>query len=171
MEIKMYQGLLELNWNVLFSFITVLVLYLILRKFLFQKVRNFMQDREKGIADSLQHAEDVNREADEKLAVYNEKIDGIEKERREIILDGRRQAQVQADQIIADANREAQEEREKAKKEIAFQQKRSEEKFRDEMSDLVMLAAKKALGGTLDDDTQQAMIRRALEEAGEGDGE
>ena len=52
-----------------------------------------------------------------------------------------------------------------------FQQKRSEEKFRDEMSDLVMLAAKKALGGTLDDDTQQAMIRRALEEAGEGDGE
>ena len=35
MEVKLYQGLLEINWNLLFSAITVLVLYLILKHFFF----------------------------------------------------------------------------------------------------------------------------------------
>ena len=37
MEVKLYQGLLEINWNLLFSAITVLVLYLILKHFFFSE--------------------------------------------------------------------------------------------------------------------------------------
>ena len=45
MEVHLYQDLLTLNWNMLFSFITVGVLILILKKFFFEKVHNFMEER------------------------------------------------------------------------------------------------------------------------------
>ena len=53
MEVKLYQGLLEINWNLLFSAITVLVLYLILKHFFFEKVHNFMEARKAAVSFSF----------------------------------------------------------------------------------------------------------------------
>lgn len=60
MEVKLYQGLLEINWNLLFSAITVLVLYLILKHFFFEKVHNFMEARKAAVQASLDQAEAAN---------------------------------------------------------------------------------------------------------------
>ena len=39
---KVYQPLLYVDWNLLFSAVTVLVLFLILKHFFFEKVHDFM---------------------------------------------------------------------------------------------------------------------------------
>ena len=70
MEVKLYQGLLEINWNLLFSAITVLVLYLILKHFFFEKVHNFMEARKAAVQASLDQAEAANEEAQTLLADY-----------------------------------------------------------------------------------------------------
>ena len=40
---KMVQPLLSFNWNLVFTAVTVIVLYLILKHFFFEKVHQFMR--------------------------------------------------------------------------------------------------------------------------------
>ena len=56
MKVELYQGLLEINWNLLFSAITVLVLYLILKHFFFEKVHKFMVARQEAVQKELDDA-------------------------------------------------------------------------------------------------------------------
>ena len=77
MEVKLYQGLLEINWNLLFSAITVLVLYLILKHFFFEKVHNFMEARKAAVQASLDQAEAANEEAQTLLLTTNMTITDI----------------------------------------------------------------------------------------------
>ena len=38
-----HHGLIEINWSIIMIWITVIVLFLVLKKFFFEKVKNFME--------------------------------------------------------------------------------------------------------------------------------
>lgn len=79
MEVKLYQGLLEINWNLLFSAITVLVLYLILKHFFFEKVHKFMEARKAAVQDNLDRAKATEEEAQALLSEYQATLSNAEK--------------------------------------------------------------------------------------------
>ena len=54
MDINKHQDLLTINWNLIFSVITVLVLILILKHFFFEKVKKFMDERKAQVAEQRQ---------------------------------------------------------------------------------------------------------------------
>ena len=108
MEVKLYQGLLEINWNLLFSAITVLVLYLILKHFFFEKVHSFMEARKAAVQASLDQAEAANEEAQTLLADYRTTLANAETEKRAIIKTAKAEADQRADVIVGDAKQQAQ---------------------------------------------------------------
>ena len=61
---EMYQPLLTINWNLLFTAVTIIVLFIILKVFFFEKVHKFMMDRENEIRSSIENADNVNKLAD-----------------------------------------------------------------------------------------------------------
>ena len=70
-----FEKLIEFSsWDFIFSMITFLVLFLILKHFFFEKVHNFMESRRKEVEDALDNAAEASRLADEKLADYEKKI-------------------------------------------------------------------------------------------------
>ena len=81
MKVELYQGLLEINWNLLFSAITVLVLYLILKHFFFEKVHKFMVARQEAVQKELDDAKQTKDDADAMLANYKETLSGAEEEK------------------------------------------------------------------------------------------
>ena len=48
-----YTGLIEINWSIIMIWITVIVLFLVLKKFFFEKVKNFMETRSNSIQEPL----------------------------------------------------------------------------------------------------------------------
>lgn len=174
MEVKLYQGLLELNWNLLFSLITVLVLFLILSKFFFKKVRRFMENREKDVAKQFTDAEQKNKQADQLLKDYEEKMNGAEAERDEILKQGRSDAEKQAREIIDDANQKAAERLRRADEEIEHDREIAERSLKSQMTDLVKLATQKVLEESMDDSRQDEIINEAIQNTGgdhEGSGD
>lgn len=167
MEVHLYQDLLTVNWNLLFSLITVVVLVLILKKFLFEKVHNFMEERSQEVANTLQQAADTNTLADQKLADYEAKIAGAESEKREIIKNAVAEAKVQADEVVAQANIQAEQVKEKARKEIERDKKIAKKELQKEVGALAMLAAGKILEQELDASKQEAVVNKIIEEAEE----
>ena len=105
--------MLTLNLNLLYTVVNVLVLFLLLRKFLYKPVMNIIAQRQKQVDDALaatalNTAQDklrnVDAEAAARRTAYEEQA---EKEKQQLLAD----AQKQADAIVAEGKRNAEAER------------------------------------------------------------
>ena len=163
---NIYTELIEFNWTLLFIWLTVLVLYLIMKHFFFEKVHNFMENRTSQIKESFENAEQVNQLAAEKLLNYEEKIDQVQTEAREIIKDAKLRADAQAKAIVDDANQRAMEKMQQAEKEIENERLRAIGEMREQIAALAILAAQKVLEQKLEVSGQDELIDQIIQESG-----
>lgn len=162
---ELYQPLLAINWNLLFSAITVLVLFLVLKHFFFEKVHNFMVEREKSVSDALQNAEDVNKEAQRTLDSYHAKLESAEDEGNEIIKTAKEEAKLRADQIIEGAETKAEAIAEQSRKEIERDRIKARKEIKSEVNSLAVLAASQIIEKELNPEDQEEIVNKIIEEA------
>ena len=160
-----YTGLIEINWSIIMIWITVIVLFLVLKKFFFEKVKNFMETRSNSIQDAFDSAEAVNRRADEKMQNYTKRIANVEAEGREIIRDAKIKADAQAREIIEDANKQATEIMNKAEKNIEREKQKAMEEMRKEVAALAMLAAERIVEREIQNIGQDEIVDEVIDKA------
>ena len=160
-----YTGLREINWSIIMIWITVIVLFLVLKKFFFEKVKNFMETRSNSIQDAFDSAEAVNRRADEKMQNYTKRIANVEAEGREIIRDAKIKADAQAREIIEDANKQATEIMNKAEKNIEREKQKAMEEMRKEVAALAMLAAERIVEREIQNIGQDEIVDEVINKA------
>ena len=160
-----YTGLIEINWSIIMIWITVIVLFLVLKKFFFEKVKNFMETRSNSIQDAFDSAEAVNRRADEKMQNYTKRIANVEAEGREIIRDAKIKADAQAREIIEDANKQATEIMNKAEKNIEREKQKAMEEMRKEVAALAMLAAERIVEREIQKIGQDEIVDEVINKA------
>ena len=158
MDINKHQDLLTINWNLLFSIITVLVLILILKHFFFEKVKKFMDERKAQVAEQFQKADEAENQARKKLDKYNEILAGAEKEKRTIIAGAMENAKIQADSVLDEARKEAADIREKSRIQIEREKIAARKEIHNEASELAVQVAEKILENKLDADAQASVI-------------
>ena len=162
---EMYQGLIEFNWSSLMILCNVFILYIILKKFFWEKIKKFMDDRAAAVQDAIDAAEAVNKRADEKMANYSKRIANVEEEGREIIKASKQQADAQAQIIIEEARKQASDIIAKAEKTIEQEKAQAMEEMRKEIASIAMLAAEQIVGKEIDNVGQDAIIEQAIEDA------
>ena len=165
MEVKLYQGLLEINWNLLFSAITVLVLYLILKHFFFEKVHKFMDARKAAVQDNLDRAKATEEEAQALLSEYQATLSNAEEEKRAIIKEAKAEADRRADAIVGEAKIQAQRIVSEAHENMRAEEEKAVVQLKKEVSSLAVLAAERIMQRELDEKSQQALVDQVLEEA------
>lgn len=158
MDINKHQDLLTINWNLIFSIITVLVLILILKHFFFEKVKKFMDERKAKVEEQFQKAEEAENQAREKLDEYNEILAGAEKEKRVIIADAMENAKLQANSVLDEARKEVADIREKSRLQIEREKIAARKEIHNEVGDLAVQLAEKILESELDEDAQTSVI-------------
>ena len=158
MDINKHQDLLAINWNLIFSIITVLVLILILKRFFFEKVKKFMDERKANVEEQFQKAEEAENQAREKLDEYNEILAGAEKEKRVIIADAMENAKLQANSVLDEARKEVADIREKSRLQIEREKIAARKEIHNEVGDLAVQLAEKILESELDEDAQASVI-------------
>ena len=94
--------MLTLNLNLLYTVVNILVLFLLLRKFLYKPVMNIIAQRQKQVDDALNAAETSKQEA--RRTAYEQQA---EKDKQQLLAD----AQQQADAILAEGKAAAEAER------------------------------------------------------------
>ena len=162
---EMTQGLIEFNWSSLMILCNIFILYIILRKFFWEKIKKFMDDRAAAVQDAIDAAEAVNKRADEKMANYSKRIANVEEEGREIIKASKQQADAQAQIIIEEARQQASDIIAKAEKTIEQEKAQAMEEMRKEIASIAMLAAEQIVGREIDNVGQDAIIDQAIEDA------
>ena len=162
---EMTQGLIDFNWSSLMILCNVFILYLILRKFFWEKIKKFMDDRAAAVQDAIDAAEAVNKRADEKMANYSKRIANVEEEGREIIKASKQQADAQAQIIIEEARQQASDIIAKAEKTIEQEKAQAMEEMRKEIASIAMLAAEQIVGKEIENVGQDAIIDQVIEDA------
>ena len=77
--------MLRIDFNLVLTMINLVILFLILRKFLFRPIMNIMEKREAMISDGLKNAEDSQNQALELKSQYEEKLKGAGEESSQMI--------------------------------------------------------------------------------------
>ena len=163
---EIYAPLIGFDWTLIMNMITVVVLFLILRKFFFEKVHNFITARQTAVQDSFDNAEAINRKAEEKLKAYNLKMADIEIERREIIKNAKLKADSQANDIIEEAGKKAADILAKARVEIEKEKAQAILDMKNQIVMLSLMAAEKIIEKDLELEGQDAFIDKIIEQAG-----
>lgn len=163
----MNSPIIELNWTSLMILFNVVILYFILKRYFFEKIRNFMLARQNTVRDAFDSAAETNRIADEKLDRYNKQIAQVESQGREIIQKAKTKAEAHALEIINEASEKANNIMMQAEKEIARQQTKAIAEMKREVGSLALLAAEKIMEKNLEDTgNQDEIVDKILKEAG-----
>lgn len=134
-------------WNLLFTVINVLVLYLLMKKFLFQPVLAVLKKREEMIASHMEEARKNQKEAEDLKTDYEAKLQNAREEAQTVVHNARTLAEQERDGIIKQAQKESEQMLEQAKVKIAAEQERAQQEVKDEIAALAVLAARKIMEG------------------------
>lgn len=153
-------------WTIVFSVINILVLFLFLKKFLFGRIQNIMDQRAAAVQADLDQAKTSAAEAQQLRQQYEDTLAGAKQEANGIIASARAAAKEQGNQITQQAQQEADQILKAAQKEIALERKNALVGAQKEIADLALAAAAKLVEGNIDDAENRSIVDAFLTEEG-----
>ena len=160
------QPFISLDWQVVAQLLNTLILFLILKKILFVKVKEFIA-RQTEVDKMYADADTAMAEAERLKNIYSESVAGARDEAQRIVTDARRSAQDQADAILAEARAEAAVLREKAEADIVSEKKKAVNEIKDEISDIAILIAEKVVEKEITPADHEKLIAQFIDRVGE----
>ena len=152
--------MLRIDFNLVLTIINLIVLYLILRKFLFRPVMDIMEKREKMIADGISHA---NEEQDKAHALKKQYEDASTKMIEQAKLD----AKQEYNQILNEANEKADKVMKTARESLNQEREQAFDDMKAQVAGLAMDAAKKILLENADNISGVNAYDQFLKDAGD----
>ena len=157
--------LLELNPGLLiWTWITFLLVLLILSKFAWKPLIRALSKREETIRLSIERAEEAKAEAERLLAEHAKRLASTQEETARLIRDARADAETMKNDIVEKANANARRMLDAAKEEIDRKTEQAIGQLRGEVAGLAIKAAEKILEETLDESRQRALVEKFLNE-------
>ncbi len=154
-------------WSILISLVNLLLLFLILKKFLFKPVTKVMNERQNQVtaiyADAekdRQAAADMKQEYETRMAAAREEADGL-------VRNAVQTAQRKSDSIIADANSQAAHLKQKAEMEIELEKKQMLSDVKTEISDLAVSIAARIMEREVSQQDHADFVEQFIENVGE----
>ena len=145
-------------WHILVSLINLVLIFLIVKKFLFKPVKKIIADRQAQIDSQFEAAAVAEKKANDSKAEWEERLKNADKEADTIIKDATDAASYRADQIIEQANSQAEVIKLRAENEIMLMQKSAEETIRREITEVSSAIAERMLEREINADDHKALI-------------
>jgi F-type H+-transporting ATPase subunit b len=147
-------------WTLLAFGITLYVL----NKVAFPRIAEALDRRRQAIEDSITHAEQAKREADELLEEYRARLREAREQAEDITVRARKAADTVADEAKAQANQQREELMERTRRDIEAETKRALDEIRKEVANLTVIATEKVTRKSLTPEDHRRLIQEALGE-------
>jgi len=158
--------MLKLDINLLFTVINILILYFIVRRFLFKPLQKILDARQTEIEKQYADARDTQDEADKAKKQYEESLAGIENEKTAILADSREKASAEYERILAEAKSEADRIVVDARKNAAAEKQKRIQEAEEQIADLVVEATAKISGTKQNAENDRALYDQFIAKTG-----
>lgn len=158
---------LNINFfTALFTLVNTILLFLVLKNYLFKPVMKMIKDRQQEIDDMYDAADKAKESAAALEESYKQKLSVAAETSESIVKEAMLRGQIREEEILRQANAEADAIRRKAAADIAQEKKKAIDEAKGEIADLAMNIAGKVVGHSLDAEDQSQLVDRFIDELG-----
>ena len=158
--------MIQFNINLLFTIINLLVLYLLMRKFLFGPIMRVMDKRESIIEEGLGNARKSQKEAEELKEKYDENLRQVHVECETLLEQAKQRAQKESDLMLENAQKEVQQIQEKAREDLQREKDQTMKELQTQVAQLALAAAIKVSGDKNSQEQDLELYDHFLKKAG-----
>ncbi len=154
-------------WHILISLANLLILFLLVKKFLFKPVKAVLEKRQAEIDEQYAAAETAQTAAEENRAAWEDKMASADATADQTIKDAAETATRRADKIVADARAEADGIVRRAEAQAVLERQNAEAAMRREIVEVSTQIAEKMLEREIQADDHRDMIDAFLDRIGD----
>ncbi len=154
-------------WQILISLCNLIIIFLILKKFLFAPVRKVIAQRMSQINSDYADARESARKAEAERIEYENQLQTAKSQADSIIKDATDNASRRADSMIADAKKKAELIISHAEADAAAEYKKAQAQIKSEIADVSVAVAEKMLGREINKADNDSLIDSFIEGIGE----
>lgn len=152
--------------TIFWTFVTFVLLLLVLKKMAWKPILQALDEREKRIQNSLDQADGAKKEAEKLLSEQQNLLDAARKESQQIIAKSRKTAETAREEILKQAQSETDQLLQKAKREINLGRQKALEDIRNLAVELSLAATSKIIGKSLDKKKHIVLVDESIEQIG-----
>lgn len=157
--------MLDINiWNFIWSAVNIIILFILLKIFLFKPINKIMDERTRSIQEDIDSAKKSREEAEALKQEYAEDISGAKAEAQKIIMKAHEDAEAEKAVILQKSQEEADQLVSDANKAIESKRKRVLAQAQTQIADLAIEAASKIIGENVDDEKNRRLVDEFLSE-------
>lgn len=147
--------------------INTLILFLVIRHFLFGRVNKILEERQQDVSKTYSDADKTMEHAKNLENSYNDLLSKAKDESAEIVRNATKKAQVRSDEIISNARSEATDIITRANDDIQHEKQRAMGEMKTEISDLAIMMAEKIIHKEINKNDHEALINEFIENVGD----
>ncbi len=155
-------------WNILIALINLVLLFLIIKKFLFGPVKIVLAKRQSEIDRQYEAASEAEADAKENRRMWEEKLGNAETEADTILKTAAEQAKFRSDAIVSDAQEKADRIVRTAASEAELEIKKAADGIKREIVSVSGALTEKMLEREINTDDHRALIDSFIEKIGDG---
>lgn len=153
-------------WQILISLANLVILFLLMKHFLYKPVKKVLAQRQKAIDDQYSEADKAKKAAEEERSVWEQKMQTAETQANEILQNATANASRRSDAIIAEAKDKADGIVRNAENEAELQRLKAEDDIKNDIVDLSAALTEKLLSREINSDDHKAFIDSFIEDIG-----
>lgn len=162
------EGFVDLNiWTSIFTLVNLLVLFLVMKKFLFKPVKKMIDERQQEIDDLYADANKSKEDAAELKTQYETRLAEANAEGEEILRTAHRKAQLREEEIVRAAQDKAAQTMKRANEQVELEKKRAMNEIKDDVSVMAIDIAAAVLARDIKKEEHSALIDSFIENLGE----
>ncbi len=152
--------------NIVCTIINLLLLYLIAKKFLFDRIDAIFKQRQEEIDEATKAADIATKEALATKKEYEDKIELAAEEKEQILADIKKQGYDEYDRIVNDAKKKGEQIIVEAKHNAEVENERAKEVYAAQLTDMVIDAASKIAATKHSTQDDMELYDKFISEAG-----
>ena len=156
-------------WDIIVSLANLVILYLLVKKFLYKPVKKMLENRQAAIEGDYAKANEARLQAEADKKAYEEKLSEAKTEADGVIQSAVSIAKARENEIIAEAKEKADAIVRKAEDNAALELKKAEESIKTEIVGVGTLLAEKLLEREISEKDNKELIDSFIAGIGEDD--
>ena len=142
--------------TIIATLLNTLILFLVLKHFLFDKVNKVIEDRKNDVKETYRQADEAKENAEKLEAEYTSRLEGAKEESAQ-----------RSDEIISEARTEAKGLVDNASREIEREKKIAVNQIKNEITDIAFSAAAAVVEKDMTGEDNERLIEKFIDNVGE----
>ncbi|MBR2903002.1 MAG: F0F1 ATP synthase subunit B [Clostridia bacterium] len=160
------RGVVDLTdvWSLVFTWCNLLILYIVLKKFFFNKINDMLEKRKTEVEDTYRRADEAEAEANAIKEQYDAKMAGAQAEAEEIVSNAVKAARTKENTIVSEAKAKAAATIAGAEAKIEIDRQKAINEVKEDISSMAVEIASKVIERDIGPEDHERLIDKLIDE-------